>query len=266
MEDLKLKQQLSELNEAYRNLSPELVEHATSILEPYINDDRTSRIHQVLSKRTKSVKFLFENPSNPSNVWACLRTIDSFGVQNVDIVMESSTYTGGKQATLQKRGMRTAMGSAQWLTLTQHSSTKEAIEQLKNKEGYKIYATDVNPESRDIRDVDFSENEKICIVMGNEERGISDEMRSLADETFYLPMVGFAESFNLSVATSITLAHLSAKSSHSKTGPLKSGNLSTHEFNCLYLKGLLQSLPQKKMGPALLRREGIKLPDCIHNL
>lgn len=43
--------------------------------------------------------------------------------------------------------------------------------------------------------------------MGNEDRGISDEIRELADETFYLPMCGFAESFNLSVATAIVLAY-----------------------------------------------------------
>ena len=52
----------------------------------------------------------------------------------------------------------------------------------------------------------------ICIVMGNEERGISKTLRNLADETFYLPMCGFAESFNLSVATAITLAYMKAAS------------------------------------------------------
>jgi len=267
-EDEQMQEQLADLNDAYRNLEPSLVKQATSVLQPYINADRTLRIQEVLSKRTKNVKFAFENPANPSNVWACLRTIDSFGVQNVDIIMDPSAYTGSKQTTLQKRGMRTAMGSAKWLTLTQHSSTKEAVECLQKEEGYKVYATDVNSESRDIRDIDFPDGEKICIVMGNEDRGISDEMRNLADETFYLPMVGFAESFNLSVATSITLAHLSAKTSNSKDGkgPLQPGDLSSHEYNCLYLKGLLQSLAQRKMGPLLLKKEGIKLPECIYKL
>jgi hypothetical protein len=52
--------------------------------------------------------------------------------------------------------------------------------------------------------------------MGNEEDGISHAMRAAADERFVLPMVGLAESFNLSVATAIiTLAHLSAASSSS---------------------------------------------------
>lgn len=93
--------------------------------------------------------------------------------------------------------------------------------------------------------------------MGNEDRGISEEMRNLADETFTLPMCGFAESFNLSVATSITLAHLSAKSQHNGNGPLKPGDMDEHETNCLYLKGLLHSLPQRRTGHAILKQNNM---------
>jgi tRNA G18 (ribose-2'-O)-methylase SpoU len=178
-------------------------------------------------------------------------------VQNVDVIIDSGKYAG-KQALIQKKGMRTAMGSAQWLSLRNYPSTLEAVKDIKENQGYKIFASDLNPSSKDVRDLEWDVG-PVCIVMGNEELGISDEMRELADETFTLPMVGFAESFNLSVATSITLAHMSAKSKNGK-GPLKPGDLDEHEFNCLYLKGLLNSLPQKKLGPAILRQNGIHLP------
>jgi tRNA G18 (ribose-2'-O)-methylase SpoU len=95
------------------NLSPKDVEDATKALESIINNDRLERVRTVLGQRTKNCKFLFENPNNPSNVWACLRTIDSFGIQDVDLVIESGIYQG-KQSLSTKRGMRTAMGSAQW--------------------------------------------------------------------------------------------------------------------------------------------------------
>lgn len=96
--------------------------------------------------------------------------------------------------------------------------------------------------------------------MGNEDRGISDEMRQLADETFYLPMSGFAESFNLSVATAITLAYMSAVSTRGEEdgyalkGPLRPGDLDSHELQCLRLKGLLNSLAQKRVGKTLLKK------------
>merc|ERR1712238_558067 len=54
----------------------------------------------------------------------------------------------------QKRGMRTAMGSAHWLTLTNHPSTEAAVQQLR-RDGYVIYASDLNPKSIDIRDVEW---------------------------------------------------------------------------------------------------------------
>ncbi len=112
-EDKKVAQKLQEQNKAFLTLSPVAVHDAINILEPYINEERLERVRAVLSQRTKNCKFLFENPNNPSNVWACLRTIDSFGIQDVDVVIASGMYQG-KQALSTKRGMRTAMGSAQW--------------------------------------------------------------------------------------------------------------------------------------------------------
>lgn len=249
---------LEKRNNAYFSMLPQDVDTAIKVLEPYVNANRQKRISGILRQRTKRTKFLFENPSNPSNVWACLRTIDSFGIQNVDVIIESGMYSG-KQALSQKRGMRTAVGSAQWLSLKNHASTSDAIREIRDLQGYKIYASDLSPNSVDVRDIDWNDG-PICVVMGNEESGITEEMRSLADKTFTLPMCGFAESFNLSVATSITLAHMSANSVDGN-GPLQPGDLDEHEYNCLYLKGLLKSVAQKRTGVTLLRQNGIVLPE-----
>ena len=254
---------LSEKDRMFTSLPIDVTIQAIEILEPYINAERRLKISQVLKQRTKKSMFLFENPINPSNVWACLRTIDSFGIQNVDVIINSKEYLG-KQALNSKRGMRTAMGSAKWLSLRNHPSTEEAITDIRDRQGYKIYASDLNPNSQDIRNMDWNCG-KICVVMGNEDRGISQEMRALADETFTLPMVGFAESFNLSVASAITLAHMSAMSKNGQ-GPLQP-DMNEHEINCLYLKGLMSSLPQWKQGLAILKQKGgIILPDTIRIL
>jgi tRNA C32,U32 (ribose-2'-O)-methylase TrmJ len=227
------------------------------------------------------------DPSNPSNVFACLRTIDAFGIQNVDIIIQSSQYRG-KAAIYQKRNMRTAMGSAKWLSVTNYETTEEAIRTMKEQYNCRIYASDLSPAAMDIRKIDWTRpgkkdeslsqnlgHQPICIVMGNEDIGISDTMRSLVDATFTLPMVGFAESFNLSVATAIVLAHLSAasymqpvgalsKEEDDPTTRLRPGDLSEHEYSCLYLKGLINSLPQKRMARPLLRQAGIELPEELN--
>jgi tRNA G18 (ribose-2'-O)-methylase SpoU len=223
--------------------------------------------------------------------------LDAFGIQNVDIIIDKTQYNG-KVGLSQKRGMRTAVGSAQWLTVNYHLSTADAIQALRQQSNdhgkdIMIYASDLNPSSQDIRNIqwdsicpqDVPTSEKhidetattydvnqvespdptICIVMGNEERGISEEMKRLVDCTFTLPMVGFAESYNLSVATAITLAHLSARSSSSSSssGPIRPGDLHPHQYQCLLLKGLMNSVAQKRVIKPLLQRENIILPPEI---
>jgi tRNA G18 (ribose-2'-O)-methylase SpoU len=199
----------------------------------------------------------------------------------VDVIIQSDAYRG-KAALSQKRGLRTAVGSAQWLTLRTHGTVAAALHAIRATEpDCRFYAADLHPTAEAADDDDHrhttssgnnrennkddSTNKPICIVMGNEESGISDEMRGQMNGLFTLPMVGFAESFNLSVATAITLAHLSAASTakgpgHTHTGPLRPGDLTQHERQCLLLKGLLNSLPQKRMAQAMIRQAGIDLP------
>jgi len=58
---------------------------------------------------------------------------------------------------------------------------------------------------------------------------------------------------------------MSAKSKDGN-GPIRPGDLHQNDIRCLYLKGLLSSLPQRKMGPALLRQAGIMLPKEVELL
>ena len=49
-------------------------------------------MREVIDQRCGGARFVIENPINPSNAWACLRTLDSFGVQYVDVVMDPKFY------------------------------------------------------------------------------------------------------------------------------------------------------------------------------
>ena len=44
-----------------------------------------------------------------------------------------------------------------------------------------------------------------AIVLGNEHRGVSKEAEELADERFLIPMRGFVQSLNVSVAAAVIL-------------------------------------------------------------
>lgn len=70
-------------------------------------------------------------------VWACLRTLDSFGIQHAHVVSDPSTYS--KKARL--KTMCTAMGSQKWLTLHGHDSPEDAVAKLR-ADGYQVNEID----------------------------------------------------------------------------------------------------------------------------
>jgi tRNA (guanosine-2'-O-)-methyltransferase len=48
--------------------------------------------------------------------------------------------------------------------------------------------------------------QKVALVFGNENRGVSDEALALSDARYMIPMRGFSQSLNVSVAAAISLA------------------------------------------------------------
>jgi tRNA(Leu) C34 or U34 (ribose-2'-O)-methylase TrmL len=94
-----------------------------------------------------------------------------------------------------------AKGTHHWLDVVRHVSSSGAVQSL-HEDGYRVFVAAMGaertPES-------LREEPRVAVVFGNEHRGVSDEMRELADGTFAVPMVGFVESLNVSVAAAVTL-------------------------------------------------------------
>lgn len=243
------------------------MEVGISVLKEMCVPPRVERLEEVLNKRTDLVRLVFENPHNPNNMWAALRTADSFGIQYIDIIVNEE-----HSPALMQRSMVQAMGSQKWLTLVQHQDSKDCIEKLRSQ-GYHIIASDLGEKSRSISELKWighnvksvlqdcscqdpdneknMEQRKLAIVMGSESNGISNEMRNLADELFHLPMKGFAESFNLSAATAITCGYLDAM-----------GMLGPHLKSTTKRRILLTWLARSVDGSMpILRRAGLKVGD-----
>ena len=46
-----------------------------------------------------------------------------------------------------------------------------------------------------------------AVVLGNEREGVSEEAKAMCDGGVYIPMSGFTESLNVSVASTVIIAH-----------------------------------------------------------
>jgi len=57
--------------------------------------------------------------------------------------------------------------------------------------------------SKDKSLYDLDLTKKTAIVIGNEHSGVSDEVKSLSDKNFLIPMFGMIQSLNVSVAAAV---------------------------------------------------------------
>jgi tRNA G18 (ribose-2'-O)-methylase SpoU len=107
-----------------------------------------------------------------------------------------------------------AQNATEWLTIREFSNAIECIQALRNEEGYAIWVTDLSQVAVPLTKTDLQEYscwplpDKIAIVMGTEAVGCSVDMLSNADVRCYLPLYGFADSLNLSVATALVLQQI----------------------------------------------------------
>ena len=115
------------------NLNEQDLDRGILTLEKFTTKERKHRLLQVLDGRSDHIHFVFENPSNANNVWAALRSFDSFGVQSSTVIIDESAYDG----KWRREVMGSAMGSQKWLTLKESNNTRTALTELKAA-GYRI--------------------------------------------------------------------------------------------------------------------------------
>jgi tRNA (guanosine-2'-O-)-methyltransferase len=160
---------------------------------------RLMRLYQVLSQRTRYISILLEAIDDGHNQAAVLRTADAFGVQNITVVEGDQPFEPNRKVT---------QGSHKWLTIHKQPDLQTAIRDL-TAQGYQICATYLGNDAVPIGEIDLSR--PTVLLFGNEHRGISEEAADLAHQKFYIPMVGFVQSFNISVAAALTLQEVTKR-------------------------------------------------------
>ena len=171
-------------------------------LEGLITDKRKATFDNVLSKRTRHFTVVLEDIYQPHNASAVVRSCDIFGVQDVYAIENRFTN---------KVSRHVAKGSQKWLNINRYKedgdNTKACLEDLRAK-GYQIIGT--TPHTDSVL-ADFDVTKKSAFVFGAEKDGISDYIKQEADGFLKIPMVGFTESLNISVAAAITLNDVTSR-------------------------------------------------------
>ena len=168
-------------------------------LEGYLTEERKARFAEVLSRRTRFITIALEDVYQLHNASAVIRSCDVFGIQDAHLIERRF----GKR--LDKK---IAMGAQKWVDIHRYASTLECLQALRDK-GYRLIATTPREEAVPLQDLDLAH--PVALLFGTEKEGLSQEVLSQADQAVYIPMAGFTESLNISVAAAILLYELTTR-------------------------------------------------------
>lgn len=150
---------------------------------------------EIAYEKTGKIKLLIlEDTADPGNLGTIMRTAEAAGVTGV--IMGKGTVD-----IFNPKVVRSTMGSIFRLPFAYVDDLKAVILRLK-RDGISFYATHLKGKES-YRDISYSD--KAGILIGNEARGLSDEIANLADTYVIIPMQGKVESLNAAVAAALML-------------------------------------------------------------
>ncbi|WP_298777653.1 RNA methyltransferase [uncultured Polaribacter sp.] len=205
-------------------------EKLLNYFEGYLTDKRKALFKRVLEERTRHFTVVLEDIYQPHNASAVVRTCDIFGIQDLHVIENKYVNRVSKYVT---------KGSQKWITSKRYKSdgdnTKICFDNLKEK-GYQIIATTPHHNSSLLHDFDITK--KSAFVFGAEADGVSDYVMENADGFLKIPMVGFTESLNISVAAAIILQDITTKLKKSN----QNWQLSKQEKEILYFNWVKKTI------------------------
>jgi tRNA (guanosine-2'-O-)-methyltransferase len=154
---------------------------------------RAHRLRAVLDRRQPDLTVLLEDVQVPRNLAAILRSCDAVGV-----LAAHAVWPGGRL----KISRPAYGGNRRWLPVHKHRTLADALAHLRGA-GLRILAAHPTPDAVAFREVDYTL--PTCLLLGNEDNGLSEEALAGADGVITLPMEGMGTSLNVSVAAALLL-------------------------------------------------------------
>ncbi|TYP95195.1 SpoU rRNA Methylase family protein [Fodinibius salinus] len=144
-----------------------------------------------------SAKIWLHNVRSMHNVGAAFRSADAFGIDSI-------LLSGFSPTPPRPEISKTAIGAEKHMEWTYIKDLASKVGALKN-EGYKLLALEQTTESILLPDYQLPNDQKICLVFGNEVTGVDEELLSHIDDFIEIPQYGHKHSLNVSVTVGVAL-------------------------------------------------------------
>lgn len=133
------------------------------------------------------------------NVGSMFRTADGVGIEKLWLCGITGTPDQGREKI-----EKTALGAEQTVCWDHSWDVLSVIRDLK-AQGYQIVLLEQTKQSVPFQD--FRSKPPVCLVVGNEISGVSDQILSLCDSAIEIGMAGHKNSLNVTVAFGVAAYH-----------------------------------------------------------
>ena len=164
--------------------------HQGIVLE--ISDYNYYELNDLLKKDNPFLVML-DHLEDPHNFGAIIRSCEAAGVDGIIIAKNRSV-------TVNSTVMKVSAGALAKTKVAMVTNLVSTIKKLQDQ-GFMIIGTDM--QGTDYKTIDYQN--KICLVIGNEGKGMSRLVRENVDLIATIPMKGTINSLNASVATAIVV-------------------------------------------------------------
>ncbi len=127
------------------------------------------------------LSFLVHDIDVPMNIGSLFRIADALGVEKIYL-------SGSSPIPPNSKIRKTSRAAEKYVPFSYEKDPFALIQKLKS-EGYTIISLEIASASTDIQELSVSNHEKICLVLGSENGGISQELLDVSDKTVHIPML-----------------------------------------------------------------------------
>jgi len=170
-----------------------------------LKNNELNRLTVTEFKQTKKTPIIvvLDNIRSLNNVGSVFRTSDAFLIEKI--------YLCGITATPPNKEIhKTALGATESVDWEYVEDTLELVNKLK-LENIKVLAIEQAENSTKLNTFYPKENQKYAVIMGNEVKGVQQDVVNASDLCIEIPQLGTKHSLNISVTTGVVLWDLFQK-------------------------------------------------------
>ncbi len=147
--------------------------------------------------QTRDIVLVLQSVSYPVNVGSLFRIADAVNVRHMYLC-------GATPTPPNKTILKVGRGKDADVRWSYEKNAEDVLVRLRG-EGYHISALEITDQSLPYYEVEYPE--RLALVLGNEDHGVTRGALALCDSSVFVPMYGKGKSLNVHVSAAVVLYH-----------------------------------------------------------